>query len=262
MRPILAERGAAAALVGCAGWALPREAAARFPADGSHLERYAARLNAVEINSSFYKPHRAATYARWAASVPADFRFAVKLPRAITHHARLVDADELIKAFAGQAGALEGKLGCVLVQLPPSLAFDALVAGAFFDALQPRFACMLAVEARQASWFGAAATALLRERSITRVQADPPAGQPGPFEATTANRYLRLHGNPKVYYSSYDQAYIDGVAAELADKRAERPDSGPDWCIFDNTAAGCATPNALALTEALARPGAATQCNK
>lgn len=253
---------AGAALVGCAGWALPKEAAAHFPADGSHLERYAARLNAVEINSSFYKPHRAATYARWAASVPADFRFAVKLPRTITHHARLVDAEALLQAFAGQAGALGAKLGCVLVQLPPSLAFDAAVASAFLDALQPLFSCMLAVEARHAGWFGAAASALLRERSITRVQADPPAGQPGPFEATGAGSYLRLHGKPKVYYSSYDQAYIDGVAADLTDKRTDRPVVDRNWCIFDNTAAGWAVPNALTLTAALADRNMTMQRNK
>src|SRR5690349_12428290 len=67
--------------VGCAGWSLPKEHADRFPAEGSHLERYAACFPAVEINSSFYKPHRPTTYARWAASVPPDFRFSVKVPK-------------------------------------------------------------------------------------------------------------------------------------------------------------------------------------
>ncbi|HWP34406.1 MAG TPA: DUF72 domain-containing protein, partial [Thermodesulfobacteriota bacterium] len=60
-----------AVLVGCAGWAIPRAAAGAFPGPGSHLERYARVLPAVEINSSFYRSHRPRTYARWAASVPA-----------------------------------------------------------------------------------------------------------------------------------------------------------------------------------------------
>jgi len=82
--------------VGCAGWALTKANQAAFPAEGTHLQRYAGRLNAVEINSSFYRPHRLATYEQWAASVPATFRFAVKLPKAITHDQRLVAADVLL----------------------------------------------------------------------------------------------------------------------------------------------------------------------
>ena len=60
--------------IGTAGWSIPRQHAAAFPAGGSHLERYAQRFNAVEINSSFYRPHRRATYERWAASVPTASR--------------------------------------------------------------------------------------------------------------------------------------------------------------------------------------------
>jgi len=71
--------------VGCAGWAIPRQHAHRFPEQGTHLERYARRLPAVEINSSFYRSYQPKTYARWAASVPEHFRFAVKVPREITH---------------------------------------------------------------------------------------------------------------------------------------------------------------------------------
>jgi uncharacterized protein YecE (DUF72 family) len=79
------DRIGAAVRIGTAAWSIPREHAAPFPVAGSHLERYAAVLNAVEINSSFYRPHRTATYERWAASVPEDFHFAVKIPKAITH---------------------------------------------------------------------------------------------------------------------------------------------------------------------------------
>ena len=67
--------------VGCAGWSLRKEHFELFPATGSHLERYAARFNCVEINSSFYRSHRTATYSRWAEATPHDFRFAVKLPK-------------------------------------------------------------------------------------------------------------------------------------------------------------------------------------
>src|SRR5881397_2217283 len=112
-----------ARLVGCAGWGLHKDVASRFPPDGSQLERYAAVFPAVEINSSFYRPHQPQTYARWAASVPEAFRFSVKLPRTITHDAKLRGIDELLDRFAREAGELGPKLGCVLVQLPPSGAF-------------------------------------------------------------------------------------------------------------------------------------------
>jgi uncharacterized protein YecE (DUF72 family) len=61
--------------VGTAAWSIPKLHAHAFPAEGSHLERYGAILNAVEINSSFYRPHRRSTYERWAGAVPDDFRF-------------------------------------------------------------------------------------------------------------------------------------------------------------------------------------------
>ena len=184
--------------IGCAGWSIGRDVAASFPGDGSHLERYARVLNAVEINSSFYKPHQASTYARWADSVPDDFRFAVKLPRSISHDQRLVDIDSLLAAFAGQASTLGDKLGCILVQLPPSLRLDTVIADDFFTRLRQHFACALACEARHGSWFGDDATALLRAHGVTRVIADPPAGAPGPFVSTTDMVYARLHGSPRM----------------------------------------------------------------
>lgn len=236
-------------LAGCAGWTIPREAAPSFAAEGSHLERYAARFPVVEINSSFHRPHRAQTYARWADSVPEGFRFSVKLPRTITHDQRLSGIDGLLRQFASQAGALGNKLGCVLVQLPPSLQFDQALAGDFFAPLKQSFGCMLACEARHASWFEEDATELMRDSNVTRVIADPAKGQPGAHVPTTADRYVRLHGAPRVYYSSYEAAYIAQLGRDLALHGAA---GRTTWCIFDNTASGAAVPNALDLLAAAA----------
>ncbi|QNA88907.1 DUF72 domain-containing protein [Massilia sp. Dwa41.01b] len=236
-----------APLIGCAGWNIPKEAAAAFPEAGSHLERYAAVFPVVEINSSFYKPHRPQTYARWAESVPRDFRFSVKVPRAITHDAALRDIDEPLARFAGEVGELGDKLGCLLVQLPPKLGFHDESAREFFVRLQERFACMVACEGRHPSWFSDNATELLRERGVTRVIADPAAGQPGPHVPTTSDIYLRLHGGPRIYYSSYPDDYL---AALVRDLRVHGAAGRKVWCIFDNTAAGAAVPNALAVLDA------------
>ena len=242
--------------VGCAGWSLPKAYADRFPPEGSHLARYATRLPAVEINSSFYRPHRPATYARWAASVPDGFRFSVKVPKAITHERRLADADDLLDAFLGEATQLGDKLGPLLIQLPPSLKFSSEVAEAFFSALRSRYAGGAAFEPRHATWFEPPAERLLAAHRIARVAADPAvapgAGEPGGWDGLV---YYRLHGSPKVYYSAYDDPYLD----RLADTLARTFGKAEFWCIFDNTAEGFATEDALKVLDRLgptaARPG-------
>ncbi|HEY0589401.1 MAG TPA: DUF72 domain-containing protein [Pseudoduganella sp.] len=216
---------------------MPRADAELFPpaSFGSNLARYAALFGAVEINSSFYRPHRPETYARWADSVPAGFRFAVKLPRTITHEKRLQDIDADLDRFAAEAGALGEKLGWILVQTPPSLAFDAPAARTLFASLRQRFGgkAQIACEARHGSWFGYDATALLREMEVIRVVADPPAGEPGPFVATHVNAaYVRLHGSPQIYRSIYESERLQQIAAWLHDQR------GNALVVFDNTMSG------------------------
>jgi uncharacterized protein YecE (DUF72 family) len=235
--------------VGCAGWTLPRDLQAAFPAEGSHLARYAARLPVTEINSSFHRPHRPATYARWAAETPPEFRFAVKLPKTITHQLRLVAADEALGAFLGEAGGLGEKLAVLLVQLPPSFAFDRSAAEPFFAGLAARTAASVVCEPRHASWFDAEADALLASLRVARVAADPAptveASLPGGWRGVA---YHRLHGSPRMYYSSYSANYLRTLANRL---RAEAAGGAEVWCIFDNTASGVATGNALDLVAAL-----------
>ena len=238
--------------VGCAGWSLPHAAWPQFPPEGSHLQRYAARLNAVEINSSFYRPHQASTYARWAADVPADFRFSVKLPKTITHEQRLRDCAPLLETFLAQATNLGEKLGCLLVQLPPSLAFDAPTAQDFLAALRQRHAGAVALEPRHASWFTDATDGLLNDWQVGRVLADPlvdEAGRrPGGFRQLA---YVRLHGSPRMYYSAYAPDRLERLTVRL--QRAAASGKAV-WCIFDNTAEGAAVVNALYVAQALARP--------
>ena len=236
------------ARVGTAGWSLPRVWRDAFPPEGSHLERYAARLTAAEINSSFYRQHKRAVYERWAASVPSDFRFAVKIPRAITHDQALVAADVLLEVFLDEARGLGARLGPLLVQLPPSLAFHAEHADEFFATLRGLHDGPVACEPRHASWFEPAVAAMLRHHRVARVAADPArvpeAALPGGWEGLI---YHRLHGSPRIYYSDYEPARIDAIARELA----HSGDAAERWCIFDNTTLGAATGNALSLAAAL-----------
>lgn len=235
--------------VGCAGWGLDANVAASFPARGSHLERYAQVFSSVEINSSFYRAHQPKTYARWADSVPDAFHFSVKMPRAITHEARLRDCEEALCAFLAETAHLGSKLGCILVQLPPSLELDIRTATRFFSMLRDRTPVAVACEPRHESWFTPRAAALLHSACIAMVRADPspvPAidGQSGDMSTL----YIRLHGTPKMYYSCYDDAFLAAIAAQM---RHAKEQNRTAWCIFDNTAAGAATPNALTLMSKL-----------
>jgi uncharacterized protein YecE (DUF72 family) len=207
----------------------------------------------VEINSSFYRTHRPATYARWAASVPAAFRFSVKLPRAITHDARLREPGPALRTFFAEAGELGARLGCVLAQLPPSLELDRETAPAFLAELREVYAGPVVLEPRHESWFTEAAEAMLAEHGVGRVAADPPrhAGGDAPAGAS-AIAYHRLHGSPRMYYSAYPPDYLDALARRL---RALVDSAVEVWCIFDNTAHGHATFDALGLIERLAPSG-------
>jgi len=231
--------------LGCAGWNIPREFAAEFGAGASQLARYATRLDAVEINSSFQRPHRRETYERWAASTPPGFAFSVKLPQVITHEQRLVGAMPAFDAFRDQVEGLGERLGCLLVQLPPSLAFDARVAGRFGAALRRRYVGPVAIEPRHASWFTPQADALLAGCRFGRVLADPvrhdAGAAPGGWPGTV---YVRLHGSPRMYWSRYEDGLLGLLAPRLKMAAAEAEHC---WCIFDNTAAGQSVGDALRL---------------
>lgn len=235
--------------VGVAGWSIRKEHAHLFGGEGTHLQRYASRFAAVEINSSFYQSHQRDTYERWAKSVPAAFRFAVKAPKLLTHEACLEEVGAPLAQFAHQIGGLGRKLGCVLVQLPPSLAYDPRTVETFFAAVRARYRGPLVCEPRHPTWFTGAADRRLDAHGVGRVGADPPcADDGGEPAASTRVIYYRLHGSPVMYHSRYDAAYLDRLGARMRSFRRT-----PVWCIFDNTARGAATINAIELLAALSQ---------
>lgn len=236
--------------IGTAGWSLYKAAEA-FPGDGTGLERYARVLRGVEINSSFYRSHARQTYARWAAATPRDFRFAVKVPQAITHEARLRRARRPLATFLEQVGGLGQRLGPLLVQLPPSLSFDPRVARTFFSLFRSLHDGPAVCEPRHASWFTARADAVLAAHRVGRVAADPVAlpraAEPGGWPGIV---YYRLHGSPRRYWSVYDDAHLQPIAERL--RGLARGTTA--WCILDNTAGGGALPNALRTMDLVGAP--------
>jgi uncharacterized protein YecE (DUF72 family) len=233
-------------LIGVAGWTIPARFKSSFPGDGTHLLRYARTLNAVEINTSFKQSHSRATYERWATSVPREFRFSVKVPHAFTHESELHPSKTELDAFVDAVTGLGARLGALLVQLPPSQEFKLARARAFFGKLRDRVSCAVVCEPRHQSWSSEKAEALMTEYRVSRVAADPP-----PWEGASAPSgsreitYFRLHGSPRRYYSDYPAEQLQLIRARID---AACQESKQVWCIFDNTALGCATGNALELS--------------
>jgi uncharacterized protein YecE (DUF72 family) len=242
--------------IGTAGWTVPKQHSVLFSASAeglktSHLARYASRLRCVEINSSFHRPHRRATWERWAATTPANFRFAVKAPKAITHTAMLVNTRSALLEFFDAVRGLGDKLGPVLVQLPPKLPFDEEVAAKFFTTLRELHSGAVVLEPRHPSWFGDSVNCFMQSFEIARVAADPPKGseraaQPGGWSGLS---YWRLHGAPRTYYSDYDEDWLETFVKRhyfLEPRRGQKE----TWVIFDNTGLGHAAANAVWLEDA------------
>jgi uncharacterized protein YecE (DUF72 family) len=229
--------------IGTAGWSIPKQHV-ELPQTGTHLERYSQSLPCAEINSSFYRSHRNSTWEKWAASVPDDFRFSVKAPKAITHEAKLACLPEHLKTFLAEAKGLTNKLGPILFQLPPKSIFNLKIAEVFFTMYRDLYSGCTVFEPRHPTWFVSEADHLLKQFQIARVAADP---APVPDAATPAGWnqliYYRLHGSPRMYYSGYSKPFLRSIATDLANQR----NASEIWCIFDNTASGAALGDAQTL---------------
>lgn len=228
-------------IVGTAGWSVDRKVE-RFVQKGSMLERYASVFGGVEVNSSFYRRHRTATWERWHDAVPKDFRFAVKMARTVTHERGLVDAENEVDLFFADVAPLGDKLGPVFLQLPPKLGFDPAVAVAFFQCVRRHWTGRVEIEPRHVSWSEGAALKVLKHHDIGLVYADPQGEALRQAANDTQASYFRLHGSPKVYFSAYAADELNSFAMLL------RSDS---WCIFDNTASGAAMTDGIQMLDIL-----------
>jgi uncharacterized protein YecE (DUF72 family) len=213
--------------VGTAGWSVPT----CKKEQRTHLYRYSRTLSCVEINSSFYRSHRATTWAKWAKETPPHFRFSIKAPKTVTHEEKLRNTPPLLKAFFEQIEPMHEKMGPILLQLPPSLSFDFALAEDFFSLLRELYQGEVVLEPRHATWFTTSVNVLLKRFAIARVAADPPKGDP--IAATPGGdsglAYYRLHGSPHIYYSNYEDDFLTAFA-----KGVESRDNV--WIVFDNTA--------------------------
>ena len=268
--------------IGLSGWSY-REWRGDFYPPGlpqrRELAHVAAHLRAVEVNASFYRLQRPTTYLGWAEQVPADFTIAVKGSRYITHLKRLAGVEEALATFLASGPlALGPRLGPLLWQLPPTLAWDAGCGRerveAFLDLLPATTAQAAAMalghderiadrawtttdadrplrhalEVRHDSFDDPSFVAALAERGIALVLADTAGRWPALREPTADVAYLRLHGETALYTSGYSPAALERWAALVR----EEADAGRDVLVFfDNDVGGHAPRDAVALAALL-----------
>jgi uncharacterized protein YecE (DUF72 family) len=175
------------------------------------LAEFAARLPTVEINNTFYRMPKPAVMEKWAATVPEDFRFAVKASRRITHIKRLKEVGEEVGDLLNTASVLGEKLAIVLFQLPPNLKCDLGRLDGLLAALQP--AGRYTLEFRHESWFTDEVFARLRDRNVALCLCDEGEGEKAvPWVSTASFGYLRLRR--ETYSAEQLAAVAKQVAAE------------------------------------------------
>jgi uncharacterized protein YecE (DUF72 family) len=195
----------------------------RWPA-AKMLSFYAERFRTVEVNYTFYRMPNARTVAGWVAQTPSGFRFALKAPQRVTHHARLRDVAEPLRYFFDTARGLGDKLGPVLFQLPPNFRQDVGRLQECLALVPGDLRC--AWEFRHPSWLADEVYAVLRARNAALCVADT-AEATTPLVATADFGYFRLRDE------GYQAADLDRWAAAV-----RRPQWRETFVYFKHEASG------------------------
>ncbi len=205
------------------------------------LEFYSSCFSTVELNNSFYRLPSEAVFSSWRDSSPADFLFAVKASRFITHIKRLKDSQEPLDTFITRAKVLTEKLGPLLYQLPPNMHRNDEVLEAFLAVLPQGLRHVL--EFRHRSWLDEGVLAILRRYKVGFCIFDMPSLS-CPLVATADFAYIRFHGKSELYSSFYSESELAGWAEKIAGLAANL---GEFYIYFNNDAQGFAVQNAMSL---------------
>jgi uncharacterized protein YecE (DUF72 family) len=236
--------------IGTSGWSYAHWRGTFYP-DGTPqrvlLAAYADRFDSVEINNTFYSLPATATVVAWREQTPADFLFAAKASRYLTHMKKLKDPAEPLDRLFGCIANLGDKLGPVLFQLPPHWRINPDRLESFVEDLPG--GRRYAFEFRDASWHDRKILELLSKRRDAFCIFDL-GGERSPIEVTGDFVYVRLHGPGGPYQGSYDSRTLFGWARRIVDWS----EAGKDvYCYFDNDEKGYAPHDALRLKEMVER---------
>jgi uncharacterized protein YecE (DUF72 family) len=230
--------------IGCSGYAYPAWNNDFYPSktpSSARLRYYASHFPTTEVNSTFYHFPKAATLQKMYDETPADFKFALKAGQKVTHYFRLKGMQDEITRFCDHCYEhLKEKVLAFLFQLPPSFAFNE----ENFDRLMETIPSGKenVVEFRHASWWNDRVYDALREKQITMCNIDSPRLSPE-FVSLTPLFYLRMHGNPIMFTSSYTPEKLAEVAARIP------ADAEQILAYFNNTVTPAAIGNARELQQ-------------
>jgi uncharacterized protein YecE (DUF72 family) len=230
--------------VGCSGWVYRHWKGDFYPADLPQkrwFEHYSAAFDTVEINASFYRVPLESTFNGWREKAPADFRYAVKANRFMTHMKKLLDCEQPLGQFIALARLLGPTLGPILYQLPPSLHKDLPRLDAFLARLPDDLEHV--VEFRHGSWYDEEALALLDQHNVGFVTHDL-VGLISPRWASGRTAYVRFHGTGGKYWGRYSDDEIAAWAAWLVEQQAAGRSC---WAYFNNDIHGHAIHDGRAL---------------
>ena len=198
--------------VGTSGFSYKEWKGPFYPEDlpaADMLSYYASRLNAVEINNTFYRLPSVKLLEGWSEKVPPGFSFVLKASRRITHMKRLKEADEPLEYLLSTSATLGDALGPILFQLPPYLKKDVDRLATFCALLPEGFRG--AFEFRNETWFDDEVYNVLRDRRLALVTADTGDDWDAPVVRTAEYGYARLRRE------TYDADALADWATRLTD---------------------------------------------
>ena len=236
--------------IGTSGWHYDHWRYRFYPeklAKAQWLEFYAGSFTTVELNNSFYRLPSEAAFATWHDSSPANFTFAVKVSRFITHIKRLRDTKEAVEKFVARAKILKEKLGPLLYQLPPNMRRDDERLESFLSTLPQGMRHVF--EFRHQSWLDDKVFEILRRHNVGLCVFDMPSLD-CPLVATANFAYIRFHGSTGLYWSCYSDEELAGWAKRLANLAANLE---AIYIYFNNDAEAFAVRNAITLSGYLQR---------
>jgi len=230
--------------IGTSGWSYKHWKDKFYPQgvpQSKWLEYYTEHFNTVELNASFYRLPKCETVVNWYKRTPADFKFAVKGSRVITHLKKLKDCEEPLELFYQVFEPLKEKLALVLYQLPPSLRYDPEVLENFLEVVPGSVAHVF--EFRHSSWFNEETYAILDRHGAYFCVSDYPARE-APRVCVGDLAYFRLHGFKKRYGGEYPEEHL----MEVGNTMCEWVKAGKKvFAYFNNDAEGFAVKNAKEL---------------
>ena len=230
--------------IGTSGWHYDHWRGRFYPeklTKAKWLEFYAGHFATVELNNSFYRLPSEAAFAAWHDSSPADFTFAVKVSRFITHIKRLKDTGEAVEKFITRAIILGEKLGPLLYQLPPNMRRNDEVLESFLTTLPQGMKHVF--EFRHQSWLEEGVFQILHKYNVGFCIFDMPSVS-CPLVATADFAYIRFHGSTGLYWSCYSDEDLASWSKKLANL-AENLEA--IYIYFNNDAEAFAVRNAMTL---------------